>query len=574
MLAKLIKNRFFWPILLLILIVPTFTFLLKPGLYWNMHDDMQMIRQLEMEKCLKDGQIPCRWTPDLGYNYGYPLFNFYPPFPYIIGQIFRSFGLSFVSTIKFTSIVLIAVSALSMYLLGKSISSAIGGFLAALFYSYAPYHAVNIYIRGAMNEAWATAFLPLIFYFSKKFLSTTKLNTTSLILLSLSWAGLLLSHNPMAMTLMLFFIPWCLYWYLEKDHCFRFKPILFMGGAGLFALALSAFFTLPVLFESKLVQIESMFQNYYHYSVHFVSLKQLFFSQYWGDGPSVWGIYDGMPFTVGLLHWLLPSLITIYFLYQSIKKKSFKKYFLPLMIIVLAFGSTFMVHERSSFLWQILSPIQKIQFPWRFLNHSLFLFSLSIAFLPQIFKKIFSKLSILFVFMISLILLLLNYKSFFPVTFGPITDSQKFSGVAWNNQITSGIYDYLPKTASTAAKSIAANIIDNVSPDTAKYQLISYQKGTDWWLFNLQNETPAKFTLAILSFPDFKLYDNQQELKYETEPELGRITINLDPGLHQIYLKLFNTPIRSIGNYISLFAWIFVIAYFTQKLWKTKKLKQ
>ena len=81
MLKRFFHSSFFWPVLLLVLIIPTFSFLIKPGLYWNMHDDMQLVRQLEMDKCLKDGQIPCRWTPDLGYGYGYPLFNFYPPLP-------------------------------------------------------------------------------------------------------------------------------------------------------------------------------------------------------------------------------------------------------------------------------------------------------------------------------------------------------------------------------------------------------------------------------------------------------------------------------------------------------------
>lgn len=573
MLSKLFKSRFFWPLLLVILVVPTLTFLLKPGLYWNMHDDMQMIRQLEMEKCLKDGQIPCRWTPDLGYNYGYPLFNFYPPMPYFVGQIFRSLTFDYISTVKLTAIVLILLSTLAMYLLASSLTGPIGGFLAALFYSYAPYHAVNIYVRGAMNEAWASLFLPLIFYFSKKLLSS-KLNITNLLLLSLSWTGLLLSHNPMALTFVLFFAPWCLYWYLKSNKKINLKPIFSLATSGLFALALSAFFTLPVLFESKLVDIESMFQNYYHYSVHFISFKQLFFSNFWGDGPSVWGTFDGMSFAVGILHWLLPTIMAVYFIYYSIKNRSLKTYLLPLILIVLAFFATFMTHERSSFLWALLSPIQKIQFPWRFLNHSLFLFSLSLAFLPALLKKNLPKLGYIFIPLIALAVILLNYKDFFPVTFGPITDAQKFSGTAWNNQITSGIYDYLPKTASTAAKTKAKEIIDEVDPINTDYQLLSFQKGTDWALFNLKNESNAKFTLATLYFPNFQLFDNQVPLDFKVEPLLGRITINLEPGIHQIYLKLYNTPIRSISNYVSLLAWIFILVFFIKKLWKTTKLKK
>lgn len=569
MLAKILHSRFFWPILLLFLIIPTFDFLLKPGLYWNMHDDMQMVRQLEMEKCFQDGQIPCRWTPDLGYGYGYPLFNFYPPLPYLVGHLFHGFGLTYMATVKAVALTLIVLSALAMYLLASSLSGPIGAFLAALFYSYAPYHALNIYVRGAMNEAWATLFFPLIFYFSRRLIQ--KFSVNSLILLALSWSGLLLSHNPMALTFMLFFLPWCAYFYFEKYRSFQLKPILHMALAGFLALFLSAFFTLPVLFESKLVQIDSMFQNYYHYSVHFVSFKQLFLSNFWGDGPSVWGSIDAMSYSLNFIYWFLPILIFIYSFYKILQKKINQNTLLPFLLVILAFFATFLTHERSTFLWQLISPIQKIQFPWRFLNHSLFLFSLSIAYLPLILKNIFPKTYRLTLIPVFIGLILLNYKYFFPVTFGPITDAEKFSGLAWNNQITSGIYDYLPKTASTAAKLKAKEIIDNVEPVNTEYQLLSYQKGTDWWLFNLKNESSATFTLASLYFPDFQLYDNQQPLNYKIEPTLGRITIYLEPGIHQIYLKFNDTPIRKFSNALSLLAWIFVLFYFISQIWKSKK---
>ena len=423
-----------------------------------------------------------------------------------------------------------------------------------------------------MNEAWASLFLPLIFYFSRNYLK--KHSNDSLILLSLSWAGLLLSHNPIALTFVLFFVPWCFYWYFIDNHHLRLKTIIYMGISGIFALALSAFFTLPVLLESKLVQIESMFQNYYHYSVHFVSIRQLFLNDFWGDGPSVWGVFDGMSYSLGTLYWIFPSLIAIYFIYKSIKIRSKTKYLLPIMIIGLAYVATFLTHERSAFIWSLLSPIQKIQFPWRFLSHSVFLFSLSLAFLPIIIKKISPKIGYIVIPFICIAVLLLNYKYFFPVTFGPITDEQKFSGLAWNNQITSGIYDYLPKTASTAAKVKAAEYIDSVNPSNTEYKVLPSQKGTDWWLLNLQNENPATFTLAALYFPNFLIFDNQQPLNFAIEPELGRITVKLEPGLHQIYLKLYDTPIRSVGNYLSLFAWIFVLVYFSQKLWKIMKSKK
>lgn len=100
---KPIKQIKYWYLILIILIIPSVLFFFTKGTYWLMHDDMQMVRQLELEKCLTDGQIPCRWTPDLGFGYGYPLFNFYPPLPYIVGQTFRFIGFSFMQTVKLTT---------------------------------------------------------------------------------------------------------------------------------------------------------------------------------------------------------------------------------------------------------------------------------------------------------------------------------------------------------------------------------------------------------------------------------------------------------------------------------------
>ncbi|MGB6881820.1 MAG: hypothetical protein WBD86_00765, partial [Microgenomates group bacterium] len=81
-LRKISSNPNFWPIVVVLVfaILAGRSLIFQSG-YFNMHDDLQMMRQLEMEKCFKDFQIPCRWVPDMGYGFGFPLFNFYPPLP-------------------------------------------------------------------------------------------------------------------------------------------------------------------------------------------------------------------------------------------------------------------------------------------------------------------------------------------------------------------------------------------------------------------------------------------------------------------------------------------------------------
>jgi hypothetical protein len=567
---KVFKKKFFLPILLLVLIIPAFFFFLKPGhLYWNMQDDMQMIRQLEFEKCLKDGQIPCRWNPDLAFGYGYPLFNFYPPFPSLVGQIFRTFSFSFVQSVKFTAVLQFVLAALFMYLLASSIFGKFGGFIAAMFYTYVPYHALNIYVRGAMNEAWAAVFFPLIFYFSRKIILKRK--TIDVLGLGVSFAFLLLSHNPMVLTFIPFLFVWVLFW-LWQTNRLKIKSmvpsIIKLTLAGFLSAALAAFFTFPVLFETKFVQIESMFQNYFTFSAHFVSLKQLFFSNFWGDGPSVWGTNDGMSFMVGFTHWILAILIIIYFLFTWIKtKKIDHKLLLPIILIFMGFGAVFMTHEKSTFLWLFFKEIQKVQFPWRFLNHSAFLFSLAAGILPYILNKLFSKkIAIGVSILVLIILFVTNISHFYPIHSGPLTDLEKFSGKAWINQIIS--VDYLPKTASTIATSAAKPYIDIVDPKEALITLSGEKKGTDWLFFNLFLSKDAKITISQLAFPNFEITDKGQKIDYQIEPQLGRMVINLKSGDHQIYVKLKNTPIRTVSNYISLFAWLGLILYLLKPLWK------
>ena len=43
---------------------------------------------------------------------------------------------------------------------------------------------------------------------------------------------------------------------------------------------------------------------------------------------------------------------------------------------------------------------------------------------------------------------------------GNLTDQEKFSGEAWQLQLTAGIYDYLPQTAKMAPKAEAKVIAD------------------------------------------------------------------------------------------------------------------
>src|SRR3989338_6324726 len=90
--------------------------LLIPG-FFPMHDDTQVARVFEMGKMLGSGVFPVRWVPDLGYGYGYPIFNFYAPLAYYIGGAFILLGFDALLATKLMMILGILLASVFMYLL-------------------------------------------------------------------------------------------------------------------------------------------------------------------------------------------------------------------------------------------------------------------------------------------------------------------------------------------------------------------------------------------------------------------------------------------------------------------------
>jgi hypothetical protein len=593
---NLASKKIFWLILSLLFTLPTILSLLKPG-YFNMHDDLQMMRLLQMEKCLKDGQIPCRWVPDMGYGYGYPLFNFYPPLPFYFGQIFRFFGISFVWSAKLIFVSQHLFSALAMFAFASALFSPFSAFLATVFYSYAPYHALDTYVRGALNESFAFIFFPLLFLYTYRIIKEKK-KLKPVLFLALSFALLILSHSIMVMIITPFLAFWVLYLLLIEKKLFlsnhekinlpqtgRLKSFFFsfFGWtknlnfplflkfiySGLMAISLSAFFFLPLIFETKYVQLESMFKGYYSYIVHFTSLNQLFFSRFWGFGASVWGQEDQMSFQVGHLHWILALFLLLYSLIRFISKKRLSRPEInTIFFTFLAFLAAFLTHERSGFIWKLIPPLQKAQFSWRFLTVSTFFFSLPVALLPDLIKKQRPPIKNLIYAVTLSVLLILNLSYFKPGASGPITDQEKFSGRAWMYQQTSGIYDYLPRWASIAAQGEAGDLIDQIE---GQVDIQNKQKGTDWFSFQATvKDSEAKLTLAQHYFPDFKIYDGLEKLHFDIEPELGRMVLRLPPGDYQINVRLEDTPIRKFANLLSLLA-VFLFIYLVRKTYARKR---
>jgi hypothetical protein len=569
------KNK---TIIILILVVAGLAsrWLFKPG-FFTMHDDLQIMRQLQMEKCWEDGQIPCRWVPDMGYGYGYPLFNFYPPLPFYVGQCFRLLGFSFVNIAKILFILQFVFSGIAMFVLASDLWGKWGGLISSVFYIWAPYHSVDVYVRGALNEAWAFIWFPLILWSAKKAAESSLLerkNSRSwsgyLNWLAFSFAMLLLTHNVMVMIFLPVLLVWVIYWWYKYDN-WPWKNIKLFGNyvlSALWALGLAAFFTLPMFFEKNFTHIETMFSGYFDWRAHFISLRQMFTSRFWGYGPSVWADTDGMAFPVGHFHWILSLIVFVAVWVKNIKNwiKSRKITFSDWTLLITIFFSftvlySFLMHNQSTFIWLKITLLQLTQFPWRLLAGVVLFTSLISGYISKIWPQKW------LVWFLIIGVIAWNWTYFRPQEMWPLTDKERFTGDIWKIQQTAGIYDYLPRTAKQAPTSAPDGEWEFLE---GKAEVIETDQGSNWYYWHGQVLESGRLVINIFNFPGWRVWVNDQpaEIFYSENDDLGRNQVSLPAGEHEVYFQFTDTPIRKWSNLFSLLSWSLLLVLVSQRKWK------
>lgn len=533
---KIIKRILIAGIVITLLSIPSFARMFRFGTF-SMHD-FHIFRLFEFDKCIRDFVFPCRWAPDSALGYGEPVFNFYPQLPYWIGEPFVLLGLSIVSSNKISFALSLILSSLAMYILARHLwKNNLGAVISSILYIYAPYRAVDVWVRGALPESLAFIFYPLIIYFFELFLETKR--RKYLVLLSLSLSSLFLTHNVSFIMFFIFLIPWGLL-RIWQTKAFAQIPRLFL--AGILFLTTSAFQLLPVITEMKYVTIGQTLEGYYNFRAHFVSLKQLFISRHWGYGASVWGDQDNLNLSIGHLHWIL-GLIIILLLVKLKNKEIQTQVFAVFLIGIMAL---FLTHTRSAPIWETVKILERLQFPWRFLSIGVFSFSLLGGFIVSLLPKLSWGLAIA-VFTASLALYLPFYKEDIWL---PISDEEYFIGGRWDEQRASAIHDFWPKYADSIPDKPAPSypVVISGSAVIDRYQPLSHSQS-----FRAQVSKNATVILPATYFPGWRTYFNGRllsEISYETS--LGQIAIPLPPGNHEIKVKFQDTPVRLFGNWLSL----------------------
>ncbi len=536
---KILKNKTFLIILLLlVLIIPTFWRMLRPGIF-SMHD-FHVFRLYEYDKCIADLQIPCRWAQDATFEYGQPVFNYYAQAPYAFGEVFILLGLSVLDSIKALFVASLVVSALTMFLLSKQLwKNNFAALASSLVYTYAPYRAVDIFVRGALPEALAFIFFPLVIYFFNDYVFKKRLS--SLLFFGLSYGALILTHNLSALMFLIILAIWAIF-ILTQNRAWNLLPKFVL--VGFLTFGLTAFYILPVVVENNLISVGQTTQGYYDFSVHFTTLKQLLISRYWGYGASLWGDDDRLSLSVGQVQWILPILILI----LITARRKFKGAAPFFVFFALGWIALFLTHNKSTFIWTTLPAMAYIQFPWRFLGSAVFAFAVSVGALYILAVK--DMVRVVSLAVVAAILIALNTGFFFEDLWFKFSDKDQFSGSTYIWQVSSAhIYDFWPKTAKVLPIGLAPSD-PIVTAGSGSGKLIEKRSNKATYDINIQSEN-ATLQIPIVYFPGWTAFVESKKVNLYPSDDLGLITLRLDKGQKQIKLKFENTTIRTVGNTIS-----------------------
>lgn len=531
--------------------------------YFFHHDDVQVIRVYQMHKCFEDFQIPCRWVPDLGGLYGYPLFNYYAPLPYYFGEIIYLLTGNLLISAKIMFAFSFLGAYVFMFFLGRRLWGEKGGLLSGVLYSFAPYHALDFYIRGAMGEMWALMFFPAIFWSIIRLSDSTKI--IRVLVVGLLLASLVLSHNLSAMIFLPVALILVILIYLHKRE-FRFLKFFFVSL--ILGFSLSAFYSLPAVTEKDLVHVETTTFGYFSYTEHFKGVKKLFLERSWEYGSSIrevpGGEKDKLSYQIGLVHllgWVL-SLLAAVFLWKKSKLLSSLIFFSTLVII----ASVFMINPRSEFIWKLIEPLKYLQFPWRFLMFVIFFISLIGGSILLIIKR--EKYKQIALLLGVLLTIFLNFSYFKPEKFIQTNDQMRLSGSEWDKQIKRSIFDYLPKSAKAPPAELADRRYEIMGGES---NITNFKEGSDWVTFDINTKTLTTIRLSKYYFPNWIVKVGEKQVEINPRNELGLITFAVDPGVYKVEAKLEDTPIRVIANVITLLGLLVFIFLILTQFPKTRK---
>lgn len=500
----------------------------KTGYFESDDGEWMVIRFTAFHQTLRSGQFPVRFVDRLNNNYGYPVLNFLYPLPFYLAEIPKLFGLGFVDSIKTIFVVSTILSSVLMYIALTQKFSTLASLSGAIIYLYSPYRFVDLYTRGSLGEVVAFAIIPMAL------LSIFKIEKNQkkyLPILAIAVAFLITAHNVIA----LFFLP--LFIVTSVIFCRKYlKESLLAYSLGIF---IASFFWMPALLDLKYVRLSQIKVS--EVTDHLINFQNLILpEQLLNSNPIKFN--PGSP-QLGIVN----IAVVVYALILQFSSKQ-KNKFVLLLIFIFAFLAFFM-SNYSYPLWQIISFVDIIQFPWRLLSVEIFISAILTAYIVEKSEK---------KILLCASLMILAFIPTFPYTRPSVFTNRPDSYYSTNEDTTTVRSEYLPIWVKEN-KSTRADSKFEVDINTKlTSQLIKSAK----YEATIDSLNDTQVIVNTIFFPGWQLKIDGVVQNIYYDSRYGLINFPLPKGEHKVIISYSKTPVHATSELLSLTALILTCIYF------------
>src|SRR3989344_493823 len=508
--------------------------------FFPTHDgEWAVVRLGDMFRTLRDLQIPARYSGNLNFGYGYPLFNFAYPFPYYLGIILNLLGFGFVNTIKILFAGSVVFSAFFMFLASRALwKNSWAGIASSIFYVYFPYRMVDLYVRGSIGESLSFVLFPLMFYLAIKLI-----NKPSVLLIGgigICVAFLIMTHNIMTVLFLpLYAVFMLIQAVLKNKTAVKDFFISILLGFGL-----SAFFWIPALLEKSNILLSKI--PIADRNLYFVKLEQFIFPRWGYDIPTS---INGFSYQLGLAHLAILLILVLFLSLNFINnKQNLKDYYAKNALLLTIFTAfyIFLLFKPSELLWKFTPLLSEINYPWIALGILGFLLSLSAGFLC---KSTLGKHSTVILAIIG-VLIVLPYAK--PEKYINNHDSYYLT----NDATTTSSNDLMPLWVKKMPLQRSKNKVEIVSGNGIIKNISANSKQIK---FSVDALSQSIIRVNTIYFPGWSASVDGINVPISYANEKGVMDVSISSGKHLVQANFGETPLGLASDIISLLSFFILL---------------
>jgi len=511
-------------------------------------------RLVEFETALADGQFPPVWAAHLGSGHGQPHFQFVPPLLYWLSVPFRVVGFGLTRSVQLPLALVHLLAAAAIYRIARRERvSRVAAVATGAFWLFAPYVALDLYVRSAYAESLAISVAPIALHSLLRLVDRP--SSARLVPAALGVAAVLLSHNAIALLFVGCAGALAL---IQLEARARWMTL----AAIVYAVGLTVFFWYPVFAEGSFAKLNRLlstrervvlisnplveaahaaeadrYRRTSNHDRHAIEPYQLVWSP-WGYGESGRGPDDGMSFAVGRLHLLLAVLGLVALRGERDRARRNER----LLFALLAAGGAWLATRASLPLWDVLPVLQYLAFPWR----ALFLPAL---FLPLLAIPVFDKIGARATVAAVIAVIFWNLPHVGAWTSGTLNDERYTpESIAQSGMRATAVEEYAPRWSRRETPYWTSRLrFRDGRPSVTEIERTGVREA-----YQVTGATATVARLAPFFYPGWRVSIDGERVVVEPSAEDGTLEFSVPAGDHRIEAEFVATPVRRAAAWASL----------------------